>query len=27
MGLGEMAETVAAHAVLFEEFLEAENKD
>jgi Fe-S oxidoreductase len=26
MGLGEMAETVAAHAVLFEEFLEAENK-
>jgi Fe-S oxidoreductase len=26
MGLGEMAETVAAHAVLFEEFLAAENK-
>jgi Fe-S oxidoreductase len=26
MGLGEMADTVAAHAVLFEEFLAAENK-
>ena len=26
MGLGEMAETVAAHAVLFEEFLATENK-
>jgi Fe-S oxidoreductase len=26
MGLGEMADTVATHAVLFEEFLAAENK-